>query len=93
MKKTIIIILSILPWSLGAQQKSRSSFDANAGFYADVYDVVRTMPQNMTDLDTTADITTKRGYRSGSFYKPVLESQNKEYIDVSGLSSLYNGFR
>ena len=80
MKKTIIIILSILPLSIGAQQKSRSSFDANAGFYADAYDVVWIIPEDMIDMDTTVNRRIKKEYRVGNVYEPVLESENRKFI-------------
>ena len=60
MKTTTITLLTLLlSSSLFAQ--NNDSFDANAGYYADAFDVEWTMPKGMVDMNTGECMTVRQG--------------------------------
>ena len=82
MKKSITALLSLfLSLSLSGQRTTqRYSFDANAGYYADAFDVEWTMPEGMVDLNASAVIRIRKEYRLAFCGGPVLRSEDEECV-------------
>lgn len=90
MKTTTIIPLTLfLSSSLFAQNKSNDSFDANAGYYADAFDVEWTMPKGMVDMNTGECMTVRQGYRLVHTNSPVLRSEDGGCVLMYGSEPLF----
>ena len=88
MKTTTITLLTLfLSSSLFAQ--NNDSFDANAGYYADAFDVEWTMPKGMTDMNTRESMTVRQGYRLVHTNSPVLRSEDGECVLMYGSEPLF----